>query len=226
MLAEARADTGEEKRATDHGDGEQNTEEEEPNLLASKEPNQPEQEGQRRKKKKKKRQRATDAAQAAGDEALAEPTCEAKAAELYAGFLSQSHAERRDGAYATSVWAIPLATAEPEDDDYDRAQNERLHNAFWYFADVADPWLPTRSQGLETWQQLLTTGYDTDYHDQQMPFLVFDGVERFVNDVVEQPRASSLLAEYAGYLNNYTVMGGNLIPFDDEAAWKSAVFCA
>ena len=52
--------------------------------------------------------------------------------------------------------------------------------------------------------------------------MVFDGVERFVSDVVEHPRASSLLAEYAGYLNNHTVMGGNLIPFDDEVAWRSA----
>ena len=43
------------------------------------------------------------------------------------------------GAFAASVWAIPLATAVPEVDDHDRARNERLRDAFWHFADEADP---------------------------------------------------------------------------------------
>ena len=88
---------------------------------------------------------------------------------------------------------------------------------------MADSWLPTRSQGLETWQLLRVTGYEDEDFDQEDPWIVFDSVQRFVSDVVVQPHASSLLADYASYLSNYTNSGGTFISFNDEAAWESAL---
>ena len=185
-LAEAQADKGEKKLATDDGNGEQNT--------ADEEPNEPERKQKKKKKRKKKQEAAAKQGKAADNE-------------------EEETALANEG----ESWRTRPNTGKPTG----RPHDDRLHEAFWELADLANPWLHPLEQGEAEWKAV-RHGYEEDNDRPIDPWdgwAVFDAVSRWLNDSVPDQRMRRLLVLYVDHLAKFVEVGGKMIPFDDMEAW-------
>ena len=139
--------------------------------------------------------------------------------ELYASFLAQSHGSRSVGVYPARLWSIPLATAAVPASSGGYA--ESLHEAFWLFADIADPWLPAGKGGLKVWQRLKDFGlelYEDEEHDPDDAYNVFRAAQEYVEPYTGP---CSAVVTYGNFLQSYVERPSlPLIPFDDEKGWR------
>ena len=208
--AEDQTDNGEKNLATDDGaangsgNGGQDTAHEE--LATETAEDKP-------KKKKNKKKKKQGEAQGEQSELATNPQRE----ELYAQFLAQSHGLRGAGTYSALVRAIPLYVDEDTYKDY----LARLHEAFWLFADIADPWLPAGKGGLKVWQRLKDFGlelYEDEEHDPDDAYNVFRAAQEYVEPYTGP---CSAVVTYGNFLQSYVERPSlPLIPFDDEKGWR------
>ena len=101
-----------------------------------------------------------------------------------------------------------------------------LHEAFWTLADIADPWLLAGLSGFGTWETIRQTGADDEMDDEfpldpSAPLEVMNAATDFIREHVPACAMHNRVINNGSYLANFAERGNDLIPFDDEDAWKT-----